>query len=49
MSAGDIEACLWGSAAMLGLCLVLTFFLPSIADASRRVRAEPTGQPAHPR
>ena len=48
MSAGGIEACLWGSAAMLGLCLVLTFFLPSTADASRRVRAEPTAQPAHP-
>jgi predicted MFS family arabinose efflux permease len=48
MSAGGIEACLWGSAAMLGLCLVLTVFLPSTADASRRVRSEPTGQPAHP-
>jgi predicted MFS family arabinose efflux permease len=48
MSAGGIEACLWGSGVMLGLCLVLTFFLPSTADASRRVRAEPTGQPAHP-
>jgi predicted MFS family arabinose efflux permease len=48
MSAGGIEACLWGSAAMLGLCLVLTFFLPSTTDASRRMRAgEPTGQPAH--
>lgn len=48
MSAGGIEACLWGSGVMLGLCLMLTFFLPSTADASRRVRAEPTGQPAHP-
>ena len=48
MSAGGIEACLWGSGVMLSLCLVLTFFLPSTADASRRVRAEPTGQPAHP-
>ena len=48
MSAGGIEACLWGSAAMLGLCLVITFFLPSTADASRRVLAEPSGQPAHP-
>lgn len=48
MSAGGIEACLWGSAAMLGLCLVITFFLPSRADASRRMLAEPSGQPAHP-
>jgi hypothetical protein len=39
MSAGGIEACLWGSAVMLGLCLVITFFLPSTADASRRVLA----------
>ena len=48
MSAGGIEACLWGSAAMLGLCLAITVFLPSTADASRRVLAEPSGQPAHP-
>jgi predicted MFS family arabinose efflux permease len=48
MSAGGIKACLWGSGVMLALCLVLTFFLPSTADASRRVRSEPTGQPAHP-
>jgi predicted MFS family arabinose efflux permease len=48
MSAGGIEACLWGSAAMLGLCLVLTLFLPSTADTTRRIQAgEPTGQPAH--
>jgi hypothetical protein len=25
---GGLPACLWGSAAMLGLCLVLTFALP---------------------
>ena len=28
MSAGGIGACLWGSATMLGLCLMITFFLP---------------------
>jgi predicted MFS family arabinose efflux permease len=48
MSTGGIEACLWGSAIMLGLCLVLTLLLPSTADASRRAVAEPTGQPANP-
>lgn len=47
MSVGGIEACLWGSSVMLGLCLVLTLFLPSTADASRRIHAEPSGQPAH--
>jgi predicted MFS family arabinose efflux permease len=49
MSAGGIEACLWGSAAMLGLCLVLTFLLPSTASPSRRSAAsEPIGQPPQP-
>jgi predicted MFS family arabinose efflux permease len=48
MSAGGIEVCLWGSGVMLALCLVLTFFLPSTADASRRVRVVRAGRPAHP-
>lgn len=39
MSAGGIEACLWGSAAMLGLCLVITFFLP-MARSIRQTSAE---------
>ena len=33
---GGLPACLWGSAAMLGACLALTFLLPSAA-ASRRL------------
>jgi len=44
MQAGGIEACLWGSAAMLGLCLTLTFLLPTTATATRRApSAEPIG------
>jgi MFS family permease len=30
-TAGGLEACLWGSAAMLGLCFAITLFLPSAA------------------
>jgi len=33
--AGGITACLWGSAAMLLLCLTITFLLPSTAAAQR--------------
>ena len=36
--AGGLAACLWGSAAMLALCLAITFLLPSIAGP-RRVAA----------
>jgi len=36
--AGGLAACLWGSTAMLGLCLAITFVLPSAATA-RRVAA----------
>ena len=32
---GGLEACLWGSAAMLTACLALTFLLPSEAGAGR--------------
>ena len=31
--AGGLAACLWGSAIMLTLCLVITFLLPSVASA----------------
>jgi predicted MFS family arabinose efflux permease len=37
--AGGMAACLWGSAGMLALCLVITFLLPSTASA-RRVLTE---------
>jgi predicted MFS family arabinose efflux permease len=33
--AGGIPACLWGSATMLAVCLVLTFLLPTRAEARR--------------
>jgi predicted MFS family arabinose efflux permease len=39
---GGITACLWGSAAMLALCLALTFLLPSAASA-RQAPAEAIG------
>jgi hypothetical protein len=32
---GGLAACLWGSAAMLALCLAITFLLPSVAAARR--------------
>jgi predicted MFS family arabinose efflux permease len=32
---GGLAACLWGSAAMLALCLAITFLLPSVAIARR--------------
>jgi MFS transporter, APGE family, 1-arseno-3-phosphoglycerate exporter len=35
---GGLEACLWGSAAMLAACLAMTFLLPVAAEA-RRVAA----------
>ena len=34
-SAGGLEACLWGSAAMLGVCLIITRVLPSAAAPCR--------------
>ncbi len=34
---GGLQACLWGSAAMLAACLALTFMLPVHAQ-ERRVR-----------
>jgi MFS family permease len=36
--AGGLAACLWGSAAMLAICLAVTFLLPS-GEAARRVLA----------
>jgi MFS family permease len=33
--AGGLSACLWGSAAMLGICLAITFLLPAAASAQR--------------
>jgi predicted MFS family arabinose efflux permease len=33
--AGGMPACLWGSAVMLALCLVITFMLPTGATARR--------------
>lgn len=33
--AGGIQACLWGSAAMLAACLAITFLLPTGAEARR--------------
>jgi predicted MFS family arabinose efflux permease len=33
MQSGGLEACLWGSTIMLGLCLGLTFLLPTVATA----------------
>jgi predicted MFS family arabinose efflux permease len=35
MQAGGIQACLWGSAAMLAVCLAVTFLLPVGAEARR--------------
>ncbi len=35
--AGGIDACLWGSAAMLALCLAVTFLLPTGVRAGRVV------------
>jgi MFS family permease len=37
--AGGLAACLWGSTAMLALCLVITFLLPSSVAVVRRVTA----------
>jgi len=37
--AGGIAACLWGSAAMLALCLVITFLLPTAATVWRQAPA----------
>ncbi len=34
-TAGGLEACLWGSAAMLGLCFTITLVLPTVAAARR--------------
>ncbi|MGE0825335.1 MAG: organoarsenical effux MFS transporter ArsJ [Candidatus Binatia bacterium] len=39
VQAGGMAACLWGSATMLALCLVITFLLPTVAT-SRQVAAE---------
>jgi MFS family permease len=39
---GGLAACLWGSTAMLGLCLVITYLLPTAA-ASRRTPALTAG------
>jgi hypothetical protein len=33
--AGGLAACLWGSTAMLALCLAITFLLPAAAPARR--------------
>jgi predicted MFS family arabinose efflux permease len=32
---GGLPACLWGSAAMLGICLALTFLLPAGSEPRR--------------
>lgn len=32
---GGLPACLWGSAAMLAVCLALVFLLPAASDAQR--------------
>ena len=32
---GGLSACLWGSAAMLGICLALTFLLPAGSEPRR--------------
>ena len=37
--AGGLAACLWGSTAMLALCLAITFLLPSAATARGRLAA----------
>jgi hypothetical protein len=34
---GGIAACLWGSAAMLAVCLLLTLWLPAGAEARRAI------------
>jgi predicted MFS family arabinose efflux permease len=36
---GGLSACLWGSAAMLAICLLLTFLLPSGSESGRVVAA----------
>jgi predicted MFS family arabinose efflux permease len=38
MQTGGLQACLWGSAAMLGICLALTILLP-VGAAARRIPA----------
>ncbi len=43
--AGGMAACLWGSATMLVLCLVLTFFLPTVAAVAVTRDAKYTGDP----
>jgi predicted MFS family arabinose efflux permease len=48
MQAGGIEACLWGSAVMLALCLALTFLLPTTTTMRRAPVTERIGQPARP-
>jgi len=37
--AGGLAACLWGSTAMLAICLAVTFLLPISSTAARRVPA----------
>ena len=36
---GGLSACLWGSAAMLAVCLLLTFLLPAGSEARRAAAA----------
>ena len=36
---GGLSACLWGSAAMLAICLLLTLLLPAGSEARRVVAA----------
>jgi MFS family permease len=36
---GGLSACLWGSAIMLAICLLLTFLLPAGSETRRRVAA----------
>ena len=40
VQAGGMAACLWGSAAMLALCLVITFLLPTTATVATAVDAK---------
>ena len=42
MWAGGIEACVWGSAVMLGLCLSLTFLLPTAISVRSRYETKPS-------
>ena len=46
VQAGGMAACLWGSAGMLGLCLAVTFLLPTTATVTATLDSQYKRAPA---